>query len=471
MSSARNSSVGQVQMEPDIKDSESNVTGNATSQLRRQSTQASQISQVNQYFHENPAVDNRKMRRVIAEDLEWNLMTVPALSDLCLKTIIKNFHLYPRHDELPEKVRRLLIKHIPVENVPLKIGANLIQDNSYWERCCKAKWRVNDVSKYGHSWKRMYFERELKNCIELFVPNRTDPTRLIEILQLGAASIVKLDIKQLLPPVELEKKEFNLDAEDLDQEEEEKEEIKEKVECDHFDFSKVIPHLINLEEIQVAYCVKDCGMNFEWQLFDFTKRDCRVLAKCVADCRSLRVLHLNRSKIDDDKIRLFISHILDHPTLTELDLSHNLISDRGCRAIGKLLNGHSKIETLSLCNNHIRALGAQALAHALLKNHTIKNLNLRLNRLADEGGQAIAKALLKNNSLIRVNLASNNMTEPTAALIAGVIIQNKSLRYLDLSSNRLGPVNIINYPFFVSFKILSSRIGRRKADSRVDTGK
>jgi Ran GTPase-activating protein (RanGAP) involved in mRNA processing and transport len=131
-------------------------------------------------------------------------------------------------------------------------------------------------------------------------------------------------------------------------------------------------------------------MNFEWQLFDFTKRDCQVLSKCISECHALRSLHLNRSKLDDEKIRLFISQILDHPSLIELDLSHNLISDRGCRALGKFINGkHSQLETLNLCNNLIRSQGAQALAHALVKNTKIKTLDLRLNRLGDEGGQAI----------------------------------------------------------------------------------
>jgi hypothetical protein len=365
---------------------QNNENENTGSDLRRQSTQ---LSQINKNFHDNQTADNRKMRRVIAEDLQWNLMTIPSLVDLCTSSIIKNFATYPRHDELPIKFKKIILKQIEVENVPLKLGSNLISDNNYWERCCKSKWRVNDVSKYGNSWKRMYFERELKNIVEHFIPNKTEQSSLNEILKLGAPYIVKLDIKQLLPPVELEKKEFNLDVEE--EEEEEKEEIKEKFDCDHFDFSLLIPFLSNLEEIHISYTVKDCGMNFEWQLFDFTKRDCQVLSKCIAQCTTLKKLHLNRSKIDDDKIRLFISQILDHPSLNELNLSHNLISDRGCRAIGKFINGHSKIEILSLSNNQIRAQGVHALAHAIAKNQIIKNLDLRLNRLGDEGGQAIGK--------------------------------------------------------------------------------
>lgn len=170
--------------------------------MRRQSTE---LTEVNKYFHENNAVDGRKMRRIIAEDPDWNLMTVPLLSELCTKTIVKNFQTHPRHDELPPKYRKKVLQQIPT-TIPLQITSNLVSQEDYWERCCKAKWRVNDVSKYGNSWKRMFFERELKTIIENFVPNRTDPTKLNEILRLGAPYIKKLDVHQLLPPVELEKK-------------------------------------------------------------------------------------------------------------------------------------------------------------------------------------------------------------------------------------------------------------------------
>lgn len=241
----------------------------------------------------------------------------------------------------------------------------------------------------------MYFEREIKQLIENFIPNRTEWTQLNELVRLGAPYVVKLDIQQLLPPIEIEKKEFNLDNEneveeqDEDTEHEKDDALKDRFQCDHFDFSQLIPKLPMLTELRVVYGVRDCGMNFEWGFFEFTKKDCLVLAKCVAQCHTLKSLHINWSKLDDDKIRLFISHILDHPSLVEFDISHNLVSDRGCRAIGKFLNGHSRLQALNLCNNQIRAQGALAIAHALTKNQTLRELDLRLNRLGDEGGQAI----------------------------------------------------------------------------------
>jgi Ran GTPase-activating protein (RanGAP) involved in mRNA processing and transport len=97
-------------------------------------------------------------------------------------------------------------------------------------------------------------------------------------------------------------------------------------------------------------------------------------------------------QVDDEKVRVLVSHIMDHPVLSELSLSHNAIGDRGARALGKMLTaGRCRLTHLALADNAIRAAGAQALAHALTRNTTLQSLDLRLNRLGDDGGQAICR--------------------------------------------------------------------------------
>ena len=339
------------------------------------------------------------------------------------------------NDLLPKHKTKVLEKIST--NIPLKVTANLIDDEDYWQRCCKANWETCDVSVYGDSWKRMFFEKNLERIIEHFVPESTDPTELNETLQLSANYIKRLDIRQLLPPV----KEAPKGPHDDDLSDGADSDTSDGPEIDHFDFGPVLPKLSFIQEFHVTYGVRDCGMNFEWNLFQFTARDCLLLAKCIASLKHLKLFHLHRSKVDDDKVRVLISHILDHPGLVEVDLSHNLISDRGARAIGKFLNNHSQLTKLNVCDNHIRAAGAQAIAHALTKNTTLTKLDLRLNRLGDEGGQAICRALLKNSILTEINLGSNDLTEPTAAILSQVVIQNSTLRIIDLSCNRLGPVS------------------------------
>lgn len=342
-------------------------------------------------------------------------------------------------NDLLSKHKLKVLEKIAV-SLPLKVTANLVDDEGYWTRCCKARWEICDVSTYADNWKQMYFERDLQDIIEHFVPETTDPTKLNETLPLAGNFVKKLDVRQLLPPVRDAPK-----GPDFDDNSDAGSDAGDEPECDHFNFGPVLPMLPHLEELHLTFGVKDCGMNFEWNLFQFTARDCLQLSQCVAACKTLKVFRLHRSKVDDDKVRVLISHILNHPGLVELDLSHNAIGDRGARAVGKFINNHSQLTKLNLCDNQIRTTGANAIAHALTKNTTLKSLNLRLNRLGDEGGQAICRALLKNTTLNEVNLGSNDMAESTAAILSQVVVHNTVITSIDLSSNRLGPVSILQH--------------------------
>ncbi|PAA80519.1 hypothetical protein BOX15_Mlig013721g2 [Macrostomum lignano] len=386
-----------------------------------------------QEVQEDPALDRRNIRKIIAEDPEWNLATVPGLAELSLKGLVANFEY---NSDVLNRVdpaqQAKLLKRLPVD-VSKKVTGPLIRDEGYWRRVCKARWPVCDVSQYDGSWKRMHFERDLQEVIEFFVPGSTDPTQLSESLILAGPFVRRLVINQLLPPVADDTAGQGDDAGS-----DHGSDAENELDNSHLDFGPLLPHLPNLTELRLCYTVRDCGMNFEWSLFNFTAKDCLKLAEAVAACRQLRVLQLSRSKVDCDRCRILISRLLDHPGLEELDLSHNSIGDRGARALGKFLNGHSKLVRLDVTDNLVRAQGAQALAHALLKNRTLRQLSLRLNRMGDDGGQAIGKALIRNDILEDVDISSNELTEPTATVLAQVIVQNKTLQRLNLCNNRLG---------------------------------
>ncbi|KAM6954081.1 dynein regulatory complex subunit 5 [Aplochiton taeniatus] len=372
------------------------------------------------------------MRRIIAEDPEWSLAVVPLLSNLCLQCIGDNFEDRPILNELLPSHKDYVLERLS-PSLPLHVTANLISDDGYWKRCCKQRWGLCDVSHYGYSWKRMFFEKHLENIIELFIPDVTDPQKVLDMVPLCTKYVRRLDISQLLPPI----KEPQKSEEDMEGSDSASDMGCEGSSMDHFDFRILLDKLNRLEELHVVYRVEGCGMNFEWNLFEFTFRDCESLAKALKSCKTLKVLRIHQSKVDDEKCRLLVSYLLDHPSLLELDLSHNLIGDRGARAIGKLLS-RSQLETLTIYDNNIQGHGAKAIAYALSKNSTLLTLNLRLNRLRDEGGQAIGQALLKNNTLLNLHLGGNAMTEPTAAVLSQVLVQNGKLKSLNLSCNSLG---------------------------------
>ncbi|KAF7646655.1 hypothetical protein LDENG_00184080 [Lucifuga dentata] len=371
-----------------------------------------------------------RKRRIRAEDPDWSLELIPPLSHLCLQSIVRNFEEKPTFEEIPPSQKDYVLQRLS-PSLSLHVTANLISQDVYWKRCCRQRWELCDVSCYGHSWKRMFFERHLENIIELFIPEVTDPKTVLDVVPLCKNSVKRLIISQLLPPVKESPntpEESGIESEgDSDSEE---------PPLDHFDFSILLDKLTNLEELHVMYGIKQCGMNFEVGMFVMSDRDSKFLGKALKSCNSLKVLRLHQSQVEDEKCRQLVKHMLDHPSLMELDLSHNLIGDRGARAVGKLLN-RSKLEILKLYDNNIRGSGAQALAHALTKNSTLLSLNLCLNRLGDEGGQAVGKALLKNKTLLYLHLGSNEMTESAAAVLSDALIQNNTLRSINLSCNRL----------------------------------
>lgn len=381
----------------------------------------------------NPSFDPRKMRRVIAEDPEWNLETVHSLTDLCVKHIIKNFHIQPILNELAPLNRQKVLDELP-PTVPLQVTGPLIEDEQYWERCCHHRWTLCVPDEYGGNWKRMYFERNIEEMIETFVPQKSDVKELEAVLKLSSMFVKRLRLSQLLPPPQ------DMVIVDDDEGDRLSELEAQQLSKDHIDLNIPLSTLHCLQELHVTYGVKNCGMNFEWGLFEFTKTDCLQLAKAVKSATHLKVLCVCHSKITDERARLLISYLLDHPGLTTLNLSHNKLGDSSGRALSKLLNGHSVLRVLDVSNNNIGAVGGSSIGHALQNNTTLKLLNLRFNRLGDEGIQPVIKSLMKNCTLEDLNISSNDFTEPSAIVLSEMLQTNKTLKNLNITCNNIGEV-------------------------------
>lgn len=373
----------------------------------------------------------KHIRRIVAEDPDWTLAKVPYLSKLCLESVMKNIEVKPTYKELSPSDKNYVQEKLPL-SVPLTVTANLISDGVYWQRRCKQLWDICDVSNYGKSWKRMFFERYMEGLIELFIPGVTGPKSVLEMVPLCKNYVKRLQITQLLPPIKQPQKEDGEDWLDLSSNQGDR-----RPSLDHFNFNILLEKLTCLEELHLAYRLKQCGMNFEWKMFQMTKQDCNTLAVALKSCKTLKVLWLRQSLVDDDQCRLLVKDLLDHPSLTELNFSYNSIGDRGARAIGKLLD-RSKLQTLDLLCNTISDHGAKAIAHALSTNSTLLSLNLQLNSVSDEGGQAIAQALLENSTLQHLHLGANKLTAQTAISLSEVLVHNNTLKSINLVCNKLG---------------------------------
>ena len=200
-------------------------------------------------------------------------------------------------------------------------------------RCSCSRWEVCDIEVYGGSWKRLFFEKYLENLIENFVPGQSDLSKVLNAVSLGSKFIKRLNIQQLLPPVVYPENSSN-DASDVESD-------SQSVflpSIDHFNFCELLTYLQDLEEFRVVYGVRDCGMNFEWNIFTFTERDCLLLGLFFRKCQSLKSIAIQESKVNDLNIRIISRHLLDHSCLQILNLSHNHIDNRGARAVAKLIN-------------------------------------------------------------------------------------------------------------------------------------
>ncbi|VDK37309.1 unnamed protein product [Taenia asiatica] len=439
----------------------------------------------------------RTTRRFIAEDLTHNPDVVPSLADLVIKQIIENFSFnYSALPHLNKEQLQRVLDALPTD-IPLKVVASTISDEAFWQRMSLSRWPVIDVVKHGNSWKRAFFEKYLEQMIHEYVPDQTYPVWIEEALQFGAAYVRRLDIKELLPPEKVmmrntrqsslsagfmkneqasrefasRKKKSDDYSDDIDEQDDEEgggvgggegaftggveeggnegtggnggseddEEGEITTAVDHLDLGQVIAKLDRLTHLSVQYRVRNVGLDFDWSQFQFTGRDCVSFSKAIRNHTSLRILELVNSRVDCEKCRVLVGHILDHPSLVVLNLSHNIISDWGARALGKLINGRSRLECLDLTNNRLNAEGAEALSHALAKGAgTLMKLNLRLNRIRDDGASSIARSLLRNTTLRELNLAANSIGDAAILVFGQVLTHNSTLQKLDLSNNSIG---------------------------------
>ena len=183
---------------------------------------------------------------------------------------------------LPEHKQKVLDHLSP--DLPLAVTANLIDDESYWRRCCTQRWPVCHVAKHGGSWKRMFFERHLENLLKHFIPSTTDPALILDLLPLCRNYVRRLRVDQFLPPMKLPPRPRSGELSDSGSEAE-----VEEPATDHYQLGDLVAGLSHLEELDLVYGVKDCGMNFEWNLFLFTYRDCHSLAATIKACHTLKV--------------------------------------------------------------------------------------------------------------------------------------------------------------------------------------
>uniref|UniRef100_A0A2K6U9X3 T-complex-associated-testis-expressed 1 n=1 Tax=Saimiri boliviensis boliviensis TaxID=39432 RepID=A0A2K6U9X3_SAIBB len=167
----------------------------------------------------------------------------------------------------------------------------------------------------------MFFERHLENLLKHFIPGTTDPAVILDLLPLCRNYVRRVHVDQFLPPVRLPAQPQAGDQSDSGSEGE-----MEEPAVDHYQLGDLVAGLSHLEELDLAYGVKDCGMNFEWNLFLFTYRDCHSLAATIKACHTLK-----------DGGKQLLEGMSDNKTLLEFDLRLSDVAQESEYLIGQAL--------------------------------------------------------------------------------------------------------------------------------------
>ena len=202
----------------------------------------------------NHGSEQRLTRRIIAEDNEWTLQTVPYLRTLSINVIVSNWSDFPYIAELPSQKERSTVMSRLDLNLDLNL-ALLVGCDDYWKRRALIRWPIVNISDYGNSYKRLFFEKHFEETIEQFVPDRNDVDELEKVVSLVKNQVVRVKLSQLLPPIPR--------IEDIPDEDEEDDDVSH----DHVDLAPILKPLPKLIELDLQVRVNDVGMNFEWGFF------------------------------------------------------------------------------------------------------------------------------------------------------------------------------------------------------------
>ncbi|TPX35792.1 hypothetical protein SmJEL517_g01893 [Synchytrium microbalum] len=383
-------------------------------------------------------------RRIISEDPHFNPAPVTPLVELCLMSVVQNFEAKPRLDRVPIKYRQRLLEAISL-TLPLSLAAPLISEESYWERRAKSIFKTLSLRSHGNSWKRLFFELDVREQIENFVPKSSTKDdadekafkELVKTIEVSAPWIHNLEIRQLKPkPLAEGKRDEGLPLE-------------------HVDLSFILHAIPELECLSLTFDVRDIGMGFAWSSFGISNIDCERLASCLRPpkAKCLTTLCLKSSQLDDTQARILSVALLENTAIKHLDLSNNRIGDAGARGLAKVLaTPTTTIKELVLGNNRIGQVGGHALGRCLTRNRTLTSLNMRLNRLGDVGGadflhvvahafqfvnpQAPGKPILQS-----IDISGNGCAVATLASLCKLVRMNvKTLKSINVSANSLAKI-------------------------------
>lgn len=352
----------------------------------------------------------------------------PTLVSLCVMAIAKNFEACPIINELVLCADRDFLLEILPTDLPLSLVVPIIEDEIYWMRRYTNKYGVMAQHCHvGWTWKCIFLENHIQELIETAQPEYNDEENLEEITNLTNLYVHRLVISQL----QAWKSPLTMDAD----------EIPEILPCDHINLEPIFRRLQNVQELVIKFGMNNVGESFQWNMFRVSIDDAKHLAAAIVNLKTLRVLDLHASNIEDKHLQILAQELIKVDTLEELSMKNCLIEDQGALCIAKVMLTHPTLQKLILANNKIGGRGGEGIGYALTKDTCcpMRHLDLRLNPLGHIGVMGLFRALVRVQKVEELIISGVGFGDETGIRLGAVIQLNSALKLLDVSNNWCKP--------------------------------
>ena len=342
------------------------------------------------------------------------------LSEIALKAVAANYLMYKdKLLEIEPKFRNKIYDLMTVD-YDIEDLYPFIDYEPFWERACRNKYKSDDCSISGNSWKQLYVETYVKELISNFKADTEDQDALDNLKKV--CDMIKYSV-------------FNLDIPTFSYK---------------FDISFIPQYFVNLTNLSLKYSpiLKEVRtrdvftknlepIGDEYSQFGMRIPDLKKFCILITDLSYFLTLSLQGNLVDDEMVKWLVPGLITNQTLRHLDLSNNRITGKGMIKICSYLVRTKALLSINLCNNLIGGDSSYALGLVLKENTKLKVMLLGMNRLDDESGGRILKMLCFNNYLDELDLSANQLGEESMKFLHIALKGNSTIKKMDLRHNEM----------------------------------
>ena len=277
------------------------------------------------------------------------------LSEIAIKEVAKNFLKYKEALLSLEPKYRFKIYDLMDVNYDIEDLYPYIDYEPFWERACKQKYKSDDCSISGNSWKQLYVETYVKNLISNFKIENDNEESLDNLKRV--CDMIKYSV-------------FNLDIPTFSYK---------------FDISFIPQYFVNLTNLSLKYSpilkenkTKDIftknlePIGEEYTQFGMRIPDLKKFCILITDLSYFLSLSLQGNLVDDEMIKWLVPGLIMNQTLRNLDLSNNRITGKGMIKICSYLVRTKALLSINLNNNLIGGDSSYAIGLVIKENTKLR---------------------------------------------------------------------------------------------------